>query len=74
VNWREDEALVHVGEGSVEVLAFVYWPLEIVLAIHNLKIILKPMFNLFNDVALGRIWVNWLSSLPVISKFEVGDG
>ena len=65
---------MHIREWSVEVLTFINWSVVIVLTIHNLEIILKTMLNLLYDVALRSIWVNWLSSFPVISKLKIYEG
>jgi uncharacterized membrane protein YbhN (UPF0104 family) len=59
---------MHIRERSVEVLTLINWAIVIVLTVHHLEIILESLLNLLNYIALRRIWVDWLSSLPVISK------
>ena len=72
VDWRKDEALVHVRERSVKVLTLVHRAIVVVLAVHHLEVILEALLNLLDYVALGRIWVNRLSSLPVVPKLKIG--
>lgn len=66
MNWREDETLVHIREGSIEVLPLVHWSVKIVLAVHHVEIILESLLYLFDDVALRGIWVDWFSPFPVV--------
>lgn len=63
---------MHIRKRSVEVLALVNRAIIIILTVHHLEIILESLLDLLNYVALGRIWVHWLSSLPVVSRFEKG--
>ena len=68
MNGREDEALMHVREGSVEVLTLINRAIVIVLTVHHLEVALETLLNLLNYVAFWCIWVYWLSALPVVSK------
>lgn len=68
MNRRKDETLVHVGKGAIKVLTLIYRTMPIILTVHNLEVGLEALFDLLYDVALRGIGVDWLASLPVVSK------
>ena len=66
MDWWKDITLVHIWEGSIEEFSFLLWSVIIIFTIHHLEVILETLFNLFNNITLWGIWVNWLSSIPII--------
>lgn len=63
--WK-NKTLMHVWEWSIKVFSLVYRPVIVVLAVHNMEIILKTLLYLLNYIALRCIWVNWLPPFPVV--------
>ena len=63
---REHEALVHVVDWSVKVLSFCLGSINVIFAIHNLKVTLESVLYFFSIIFISRIRVDRLATLPII--------
>lgn len=53
--------------GSIKVFSLSNWSVDIVFWVHDLKVILKLRMSEFSWISFRRIWINWLSSVPIVS-------
>ena len=68
VNRWEMESLALEDDWSVEILSFCSWAIKVVFACHHLEILMIMLLDALCHKPLLRFGVNWLSSVPVISK------
>jgi len=66
MNRRKDKALMHVREWSIEVFPLVNRAVIIIFTVHHMEIILESRLYLFDNITFRSIWINWLSSFPVV--------
>lgn len=63
---REHKPLGLVGDWFIKVLSFGLWSIVIIFTGHDLKIGYECLFNLLYYRSFGGVWVQRLSSLPVV--------
>jgi hypothetical protein len=63
---RKHKALSLIGNWFVKVFPLSFRAILVIFACHYLEIWNKSLLNLFNNLFLGRIWIQWLPSFPII--------
>ena len=69
--WGKSIAFFLEFHRAIEIFSFGFWPIDVVFGVHYLKISLKLFLLLLSSKPMRRIWIHWLSSLPVVFYFLV---
>ena len=69
--WAKNKPLMLILYGSIKIFSFGFWSINVIFAIHYLKVVRKLVLNVFSRISLWRVWIYRLSTFPIVLNIPI---